>query len=126
MLSSADQSFLIVAKLKGLLDAGQAAQLEAELRASLERGEDTDLAALAVYSGTLDETQIDRILRTRMRHGRVCSDCYELTFLLPNQRSRTTPCEHCGGALSPGAAPEAMRPRFSPGIFAGCTSVTPS
>lgn len=102
ILLSADRSFGIIAAQKNLLSRQQLQQLEAELRGLVEGGARVSLEQLCLRNKVLDAEGIKRIVMTRARHGRSCSDCGAVTFLLPGQRSQSTPCEHCGGPLSGG------------------------
>ncbi|RMG11999.1 MAG: hypothetical protein D6731_14665, partial [Planctomycetota bacterium] len=98
MPRSADIAFRIIALQKGLLSKER---LNEAMREADARG--ISLEALVAQSGELPPDQIERILRTRRRHGRNCSQCLQATYLLPGQRWEDVPCEHCGAPMVAGA-----------------------
>lgn len=55
------------------------------------------LEKVVVGTGLLSPQECQSILRLRSQLGRVCRDCGETTYLLPDQNEGTTPCEFCGG-----------------------------
>ena len=105
---SADISFRLIAEQKRLLTREQ---LEEATRTAREQG--VSLESVVSEAGHLPPDQFERILRTRERHGRTCKKCGARTYLLPGQNPGNTPCEHCGGELSP-AGPGGRRPPRPP------------
>ncbi|HBP21402.1 MAG TPA: hypothetical protein DEA08_26895 [Planctomycetes bacterium] len=101
---SADISFRLIAEQKKLLTREQ---LGEAIRTAREQG--VSLESVISEAGHLPPDQFERILRTRERHGRTCKKCGARTYLLPGQNPGNTPCEHCGGELSP-AGPGGKRP----------------
>lgn len=102
MLVSFDKSFAVVARMKKLLNATQIFQIETTLKAYRQNKLEMGFDDIAKSMGVLTDEDIKRIRRTQQRHARRCSKCQKLTYLLPRQRSATTPCEHCGAALIAG------------------------
>ncbi|MEZ6188259.1 MAG: hypothetical protein R3F62_25025 [Planctomycetota bacterium] len=77
------------------------------------------LEKVVVSTGLLSPQECQSILRMRGQLGRVCRDCGETTYLLPDQDEATTPCEFCGGrflqqAQRRGAQPQQQRPPTNP------------
>ncbi|MCA8924522.1 MAG: hypothetical protein KDD82_22110 [Planctomycetes bacterium] len=78
------------------------------------------LEKVVVGTGLLSPQECQSILRMRSQLGRVCRDCGETTYLLPDQDEASTPCEFCGGRfLSPtrratGAQGQQARPPTTP------------
>lgn len=99
-LTSADNCFLVIAKRLKLVDRKQTRQLLAYI--FKERSEANILieeASLAL--GFLSQEDLERVLRIRMRYGRECRSCKNMTYLLPDQQSKQTPCEICHSRLIP-------------------------
>ncbi|MDF1666727.1 MAG: hypothetical protein P1V97_33565, partial [Planctomycetota bacterium] len=99
-LTSADNCFLVIAKRLKLVDRKQTRQLLAYI--FQERSEANLLieeAALAL--GFINQGDLERILRIRIRYGRECRSCKNMTYLLPDQQSKQTPCEICHSRLIP-------------------------
>lgn len=102
-LTSADKSFGLVAVKKGLMTKDELGLWFQDLL--LERSQNQSPLAIEdfmISHRALTEDDIDRVLRTRQRHARLCTGCGQFNFLLPKQRSAELPCEYCGGALRPG------------------------
>lgn len=104
MATSADTSFRLIASSKKLLTRGQIAEALERAKAS-----GSSLEAAVDEIGFLSAEDFERIVSTRERHGRDCSSCGDVTFLLPKQKAQTTPCEHCGAKLI--LTPADKRPR---------------
>jgi len=74
------------------------------------------LEKVVVGTGLLSPQECQSILRMRGQLGRVCRDCGETTYLLPDQNEGTTPCEFCGGRFlhpaqqQPTPGPQARAP----------------
>lgn len=99
-LTSADNCFLVIAKRLKLVDRQQTRQLLAYI--FKERSETNVLieeAALALEF--LSQGDLERVLRIRKRYGRECRSCKNMTYLLPDQQSKQTPCEICHSRLIP-------------------------
>jgi hypothetical protein len=104
---SVDASFALIAFQKKLLvqevlDAEQSAH-----GTRLGAGETLTLAEHLVERGLVTSEQKAEIERVRARHGRTCSACGAITFLLPGESESRKPCEVCGGALKPAPKPAA-------------------
>jgi tRNA A-37 threonylcarbamoyl transferase component Bud32 len=97
-LNTADNCFLIIAKRLKLMTGEETKALLANL---FEREKAGNGAAheIALEMETMTQVNIDRVLRIRERHGRVCRSCKRKTYLLPEQRSKQTPCEFCHSRL---------------------------
>lgn len=105
-MSSANTSFVIIASKRQLLPK---ARLERCQREADEQG--LDLAEYLVHQGELEAHEVVSIVRARARHGRTCTACGELTYMLPGDVPGKTPCEHCGGKLEAGPPqPKTGRP----------------
>ncbi|MGE0708478.1 MAG: DUF4013 domain-containing protein [Planctomycetota bacterium] len=94
MAKSADTSFRLIAEQKRLLSRERLAQAAREAD---QQG--ISLESVISEAGDLDPESLERVLKTRERHGRTCKGCGERTYLLPGQTPTNTPCEACGGEL---------------------------
>jgi serine/threonine protein kinase len=103
-LSTVDLSFGWVAVYEGLLTLKQVEEIKRVLSLALEDGEETDFAVVARDLGFLSKSACDRVYKLRQKQARLCQDCHLLTYLLPDQRSEKTSCEHCRGHLLAGVA----------------------
>ena len=101
-LTSADRSFGIIARHKKLFTKADVREIESAVLARLAGGTRETVESYVRELGRLSDHDFERIIKTRARHGRACSDCGSITFLLPGERSSDTPCEHCGGRLRSG------------------------
>ncbi|MCO5170227.1 MAG: protein kinase [Planctomycetes bacterium] len=54
-----------------------------------------------VETGALGRDAAREVEVARSRLARACAACRKVTYLLPDGSEAGTPCEHCGGALSP-------------------------
>ncbi|MEZ6186665.1 MAG: hypothetical protein R3F62_16850 [Planctomycetota bacterium] len=97
MASSANVSFLIIASKRNLLPR---TRLERYAREADEQG--VDLAEYLVREGVLEPDEVVPIVRARARHGRTCTGCSQITYMLPGDTPGEKACEHCGGALAAG------------------------
>jgi hypothetical protein len=111
MATSADTSFRLIASSKKLLTRGQIAEAVGRAKAS-----GSSLEAAVDELGFLSAEDFERIVSTRERHGRDCSSCGDVTFLLPKQKAHATLCEHCQGklVLTPADRPRKPSPRQGP------------
>ena len=98
MSKSSDIAFRVIALQKRLLTKER---LDAVMREAQQEG--LSLEVILLETGELSQTDLDRILRTRRRHGRKCGGCGKATYLLPGQNEGNTPCEHCRGRLVAGS-----------------------
>lgn len=101
-MTTADKAFGVIAIHKKLITKPELKNAEAELASIHAQGAYLSLEQFFRDRSRFTEDEFRRIVTTRARHGRSCSDCGGLTFLLPGQRSNTITCEHCGGALIQG------------------------
>jgi len=99
---SADKAFGLIALGKKVITKNQLAEAERRYFALHEQGEPISLQLLLQEDQAITLENLERVIRIRARHGRVCGDCGELTFLMPGERSATVACESCGGRLSGG------------------------
>lgn len=107
--SSADVAFRVIALQKKVIDKHR---LDVATQEAAERG--ISLEKVFIDSREVSNADLDRIFRTRRRHGRNCITCWETTYLLPGQNEGNTPCEQCGGELRPGAPGESSDSGRSP------------
>ena len=98
MSKSSDIAFRLIALQKRLLSKPRLNELMSQAQR-----EGLALEALLLETGDLGQEDLNRILRTRRRHGRTCEGCTKTTYMLPGQNERNTPCEHCQGRLIPGS-----------------------
>jgi tRNA A-37 threonylcarbamoyl transferase component Bud32 len=97
-LTSADNCFLILAKRLKLIDRAQSHDLVSQ--AFETRSEEPILMEdLAIREGCLNKGDTERILKLREQYGRCCRTCKHTTYLLPDQKSKRTPCELCHSQL---------------------------
>lgn len=101
-MTTADKAFGVIAVHKKLIARPELKDAEAELATIHGRGVSLSLEQFFRDRDRFSEKDFKRIVTTRARHGRSCSDCGGLTFLLPGQRSTGLCCEHCGGQLIQG------------------------
>lgn len=99
-LTSADNCFLVIAKRLKLVDRKQTRQL---LSFIFKEREDSNILIeeAALTLGFLSQGDLERVLRIRKRYGRECRSCKNMTYLLPDQQSKQTPCEICHSRLIP-------------------------
>jgi serine/threonine protein kinase len=110
-LNSGDLSFGLIAIEKELRTVPQMTLI---FRALLKVRAEGSIIAVEHFvedRGVFEAEELDRIIRTRWKHARACGRCDRRTFLLPMQRSKDVPCEHCGSVLCGGRL---ERPRSRP------------
>lgn len=98
-LSTADVSFALVVIHKKIRSQEQ---IHLVLRALVNQRKKNGFRGIETFleeRKLLSPHEIDRVLRTRWKHARKCSDCADLTYLMPRQRSADVLCEHCRGPL---------------------------
>ncbi|MDF1667432.1 MAG: serine/threonine-protein kinase [Planctomycetota bacterium] len=98
-LSTADVSFALVVIHKKIRSQEQ---MRLVLRALVTQRNKNGFRGIETFleeRKLLTPAEIDRVLRTRWKHARKCSDCADLTYLMPRQRSSEVQCEHCRGPL---------------------------